>query len=124
MTEDLRRRGGRFGSPTEDLRRRGVRFGSPTEDLRRRGESNGSPTEDLRRRSRRFGSGARGQLHRRVAGGYRLLTIASPYSEVLSSVAPSYAPRMLYGVGRGVDWQPRIDGMLIAYEMRRRNPGE
>ncbi len=35
-----------------------------------------------------------------------------------------YAPRMLYGVGAGVDWQPRIDGMLIAYEMRRRNPGE
>ena len=30
-----------------------------------------------------------------------------------------YAPRILYGVGRGVDWQPRSDGMLIAYEMRR-----
>ncbi len=31
-----------------------------------------------------------------------------------------YAPRGLYGVGRDVDWQPRIDAMLIAYEMRRR----
>jgi peptide/nickel transport system substrate-binding protein len=30
-----------------------------------------------------------------------------------------YAPRGLYGVRDGVEWQPRIDGMLIAYEMRR-----
>lgn len=28
-----------------------------------------------------------------------------------------YAPRGLYGVRRGVEWEPRIDGMLIAYEM-------